>query len=147
MSLEHGKIDDPYVPPTAQDAVTIEKETKKEANDFVKTPLECNKVGMVTTRQKKGCYKDLLNDIANDSYLFNSRDEQETKNVCDFVLSNIDQNDILCEDVAAKAKEVIPVFLLPDKRRKNQAKNIFKKYHQNKAMLKKVSKYAIKALN
>ena len=52
-SLKHVKTDSPYVPPTAQDAVTIEKETKTEANDFVKTALEFNKVDRAATRQKK----------------------------------------------------------------------------------------------
>ena len=39
--------------------------------------------------------------FTDDNYLFDSGDEQETKNLCDFLLSDTDQNDILCEDVVA----------------------------------------------
>ena len=37
--LEHTKTDNPHVPPTVQDAETIEEETKKATNDFIKTDL------------------------------------------------------------------------------------------------------------
>ena len=67
-----------------------------------------------------------------DNYLFDSGSEQETKNLCDFVLSDIDQNDILFEDVAAKVEEEPHIFLLPDERRKKQSKNKYQKRHQKK---------------
>ena len=67
-----------------------------------------------------------------DNYLFDSGSEQETKNLCDFVLSDIDQNDILFEDVAAKVEEEPQIFLLPDERRKKQSKNKYQKRHQKK---------------
>ena len=69
--------------------------------------------------------------FTDDNYLFDSGDEQETKNLCDFLLSDTDQNDILCEDVAAKVEEVIPIFLLPDKR-KNKPKKFFKSITKTK---------------
>ena len=34
-----------------------------------------------------------------DDYLFDSSDEQETKNIFDYVLNDIDQNDFLFEDL------------------------------------------------
>ena len=52
--LEHTKTDNPHVPPTVQDAETIEEETKKATNDFIKTVLKFNETDMAATRQKKG---------------------------------------------------------------------------------------------
>ena len=51
--LEQTKTDNPHVPPTVQDAETIEEETKKVTNDFIKTVLKFNETDMTATRQKR----------------------------------------------------------------------------------------------
>ena len=51
--FEHTKTENPYISPTAQNAETIKKETKKETNDFIKTALNFNEVDIAATRQKK----------------------------------------------------------------------------------------------
>ena len=40
--LQHIKPENPYVHPTAQDAETIDKETKTETENLVKIALEFN---------------------------------------------------------------------------------------------------------
>ena len=52
----------------AQDAETIEKETKKEINDFINTTLKFNEIDMAATRAKEEDYYDkLFDDIADES--------------------------------------------------------------------------------
>ena len=52
----------------AQDAETIEKETKKEINDFINTTLKFNEIDMAATREKEEDYYDkLFDDIADES--------------------------------------------------------------------------------
>ena len=50
---EHKKIEMPYVPPTVQDAQTIEDKIKDEIDDFLQTASEFNKIDAAATRQKK----------------------------------------------------------------------------------------------
>ena len=81
--------------------------------------------------QQAICDKIKIEDIfIDDNYLFDSGDEQDIKIISDFVLSNIDSNNILLEDVLAKAEEEPLIFLLPDKRKK-QAKSFINKYQSN----------------
>ena len=85
-----------------------------------------------SNRQQAICDKIKIEDIfIGDNYLFGSGDEQDIKIICDFVLSNIDSNNILFENVLAKVEEEPLIFLLPDKRRKKQAKSFFNKYQNN----------------
>ena len=51
--LEHTKIDNPYVEPTVEDTETIEKETKKENDDFIKTVIKFNEIHTAALEQKK----------------------------------------------------------------------------------------------
>ena len=98
-----------------------------------------------SNRQQAICDKIKIEDIfIGDNYLFDSGDEQDIKIICDFVLSNIDSNNILFENVLAKVEEEPLIFLLPDKRRKKQAKSflISIKTTPKKAMLKRASKDA-----
>ena len=50
---EHTKIDNPYVEPTVEDTETIEKETKKEDDDFIKTVIKFNEIHTAALEQKK----------------------------------------------------------------------------------------------
>ena len=112
---EHKKIENPYVPPTPQDTQTIENETKNEIDDFLKTVSEFNKVDAAATKQKRDDYyeklfddimdegdrRQIIDDVVktenifiDDNYLFDNDDTQETKNICDYVLDDIDTNDV-----------------------------------------------------
>ena len=51
--LEHTKIDNPYVEPIVEDTETIEKETKKEDDDFIKTVIKFNEIHTAALEQKK----------------------------------------------------------------------------------------------
>ena len=51
--LEHKKIEEPYVEPQVQDAETIDKETKKEDEEFYDLALKYNKIDNAATEQKK----------------------------------------------------------------------------------------------
>ena len=94
------------------------KKTKKEVDDFIKTVIKFNEIDTAALEQKKQeCIDELFEDLAGDNvlifddglktedifihddYLFDSLDEQETKNICDYVLNDIDQNDALFEDL------------------------------------------------
>ena len=88
-----------------------EDETKNETDDFLKTVSKFNKVDVAATNQKRD---KLLDDITNegdrrqttddginiedifidDDYLSDGNDAQETKYLCDYVLDDVDQNDI-----------------------------------------------------
>ena len=146
--LEYIKPDNHYVPLTTEDAKTIEKETKKEAKDFAKAALEFNKVDIATTRQKKkiitmtwltskGDRRQIIDDrikvediFIDDDYFFGGGDKQETKNLCDYVLDDVDQNDILFEqdpNVVSKTEgqtsepeqTFLKIFLLKNKKIRN----------------------------
>ena len=78
-----------------------------------------------------------------DDYLFDDDDAQETKNLCDYVLDNVEQNNILFkhkpEDDTPNypsPPEPLPTFsdiLLPkDKSREKQTKKKKKKYQKRK---------------
>ena len=51
--IEHEKVEAPYLPPTAQDAQTIEDEIKKKNYNFLQTASEFNKIDKAATKQKK----------------------------------------------------------------------------------------------
>ena len=130
----------------AQDAETIEKETKKEINDFINTTLKFNEIDMAATREKEEDYYDkLFDDIADESdkalviddasqtegiidddYLFDSPDKQQTKNICDYVINDVDQNDVLFEDLS----ELKQAFEVKDKLVKRLSEKIKKKYQK-----------------
>ena len=132
----------------AQDAETIEKETKKEINDFINTTLKFNEIDMAATREKEEDYYDkLFDDIADESdkalviddasqtegiidddYLFDSPDKQETKNICDYVINDVDQNDVLFEDLS----ELKQAFVVKDKLVKRLSGKIKKKYQKQR---------------
>ena len=57
------KIENPYVPPIVQNAKTIENETKKAIDNFLKNASEFNKVVEVATNQRKENYFDELFDV------------------------------------------------------------------------------------
>ena len=99
-----------------KDAQTIENETKNEIDDVLKTASDFNKVNVPATSQKREDYDDKLFDnrtnegdrrqaidngintediFIDDDYLFDDDDAQETKNLCDYMLNHVDQNDIL----------------------------------------------------
>ena len=96
----------------------------------------------------------------NDDYLFDSGKKQETKNLCDYVLDDVDQNDILFEqepNVVSKTEEQTPepeqtfleILLPKNKNRRNLAKKIKKnhqKERQKREAIKRVSKKAIEEL-
>ena len=145
---EHKKIENPYVLPTPQDAKTIENETASEFNN----------VDTATTKQKRDDYCDklfdditgegdtrqIIDDIVktkdifiDDNYFFDHDYIQETKNICDYVLDDIDTNDVLFEDVPVddmpsypSPPDPLPSFsdiLLPkNKSKKKIAKKILK---------------------
>ena len=130
----------------AQDAETIEKETKKEINDFINTTLKFNEIDMAATREKEEDYYDkLFDDIADESdkalviddasqtegiidddYLFDSPDKQQAKNICDYVINDVDQNDVLFEDLS----ELKQAFEVKDKLVKRLSEKIKKKYQK-----------------
>ena len=99
-----------------QDTQTIEIEIKNEIDDFLKRALELNKVDVTGTKQKredyceklfdditdKGDRRQILDDVVktedifiDDYYLFDDDDEQKAKNICDYVLDNINTDDVL----------------------------------------------------
>ena len=170
---EHKKIENPYVPPTPQDAQTIENETK--------TTSEFNNVDATATKQKRDDYYDKLFDditdegdrrqiiddvvktediFVDDNYLFDNDDTQETKTICDYVLDDIDRNNVLFEHVPVddtpnylSLPDPLPSFsdfLLPkNKSKKKAAKIFFKKYQkmrQNREKVKKAAKISIQKL-
>ena len=51
--LEHKKIEHTYIEPQVQDAETIEKETKKENNEFFVLDKKINEIDNAATEQKK----------------------------------------------------------------------------------------------
>ena len=51
--LDLIKTKDEYVEPTVQDTETIEKETKKEDNEFLELATKFNEVDTAATKQKK----------------------------------------------------------------------------------------------
>ena len=137
--LEHTKTDNPFAEPTVQNAETIEKQTKKEDDDFIKTVIKFNEIDTAALQQKKNkqehidkSFDDLAGDnvpifdddlktediFIDDDYLFDSSDKQETKNICDHVLNDIDQNNVLFEDLSK------PEFVARDKRLEKLSKNI-----------------------
>ena len=162
--LEHTKTDNPHVPPMVQDAETIEEETKKATNDFIKTVLKFNETDMAATRQKKEDYYDkLFDDITDeddrrqviddepqtedistvDDYLFDSTDEQETKNICDHLLIDVDQNDALCKELLKPRQ----AFERGDKRLKNLSEKIKKEYQKQRQKRRAVKIASKKAIN
>ena len=107
----------------------IEKETKKEDGNCIKTVIKFKKIGTAALEQKKSEHTDeLFDDLAGDNvpilddrlktedvfidenYLFDSSDEQETENICEYVLNDIDQNDVPLEDLSK------PEFVARDRR-------------------------------
>ena len=59
--IEHKKVEAPYLPPTVQDAQTIEDEIKKKNDNFLQTASEFNKIDKAATKQKKvDFYRKLL---------------------------------------------------------------------------------------
>ena len=162
--LEHTKTDNPHVPPTVEDAETIEEEIKKATNDFIKTVLKFNETDIAATRQKKEDYYDkLFDDITDegdkrqviddkpqtedistdDDYLFDSADEQETKNICDHLLIDVDQNDALSKELLKPRQ----AFERRDKRLKNLSEKIKKEYQKQRQKRRAVKIASKKAIN
>ena len=103
---------------------------------------------MAATREKEEDYYDkLFDDIADESgkalviddasqtegiidddYLFDSPDKQETKNICDYVINDVDQNDVLFEDLS----ELKQAFVVKDKLVKRLSEKIKKKYQKQR---------------
>ena len=107
----------------------IENETQNEIDEFLKTASEFNKVNMVATSQKKeNQYDEQFDDITNegdrrqtkddgintedifidDNYLFDSDNAQETKNLCDYVLDDVDQNDMFLSSSSQTTPQTTP---------------------------------------
>ena len=137
-----------------EDAETIEKETKKEDDDFIKTVITFNEIDTAALEQKKQeCIDELFDYLAgenvpifddglkteaifiDDDYLFDSSDEQETKNICDYLLHDIDQNDVLFEDLPK------PEFVAREKRLEKFSKNIMPNNHLQRLSEKIKEKY------
>ena len=121
--LNIKKVEHSYVEPQVQDAETIERETKKENDEFLDLYKNLNKVNGVTTQQKKDNEViDLVDDIidydnpfkdtfkAGPKYIFiddnlfesfDQKDKKEIKMVCADILEdeNLNQNDVLCEEL------------------------------------------------
>ena len=116
---------------------------------------------------KVGIFDDYSNDLLDDltkqrrqetNYWWwdiDSGDEQETKNLCDYVLDDVDQNDILFEqepNVVSKTEQQTPfleIMLPKDKYRRSLTKKIKKKYQtqrQKRETIKRASKKAIEEL-
>ena len=82
-----------------------------------------------------------------DDYLFDSSDEQETKNICDYLLNDIEQNDVLFEDLpklefVARDKRVgkLSKKTKPNKglnRLSEKIKEKYKKQRQKRGAIKK----------
>ena len=71
--LDLIKAKDEYVEPTVQDAETIEKETKKEDNEFLKLATKFNEVNTAAAEQKKQDHFDeLIDDIFDNKPIFDA---------------------------------------------------------------------------
>ena len=103
---------------------------ENEIHDFLKTASKFNKVNVAATNQKREDYYDQLfdeitdkddrkqtiDDRANtddifidDDYLFDEDDAQETKNLCDYVLDDVDQNHILFKHKPRRRHPKLPL--------------------------------------
>ena len=125
--LDLIKTKDEYVEPTVQDTEIIEKETKKEDNEFLELATKFNEVNIAATEQKKHDHFDrLIYDIfdnkpildaspkiedifINDDCLFDESDEQETKDISNDIINNTNTNEVLLEDLPE------PKFVVQDK--------------------------------
>ena len=115
---KHQKIEDPYVEPTVKDAVTIENETNKGIDDFLKVASEFNKLDAAATRQKKVYYYDKLfedvqeidnsrqkidnapktEDIFVDDELFSDSNKKDVKTLVDVKNAETNVDDIFFDD-------------------------------------------------
>ena len=70
--LQHKKVEHPYVEPQVQDAEKIERETKKENDEFLDLYKTFNEVNDAATQQKKDNeVPDLIDDIKDEGNPFN----------------------------------------------------------------------------
>ena len=113
--LEHVKTDDSYVEPIVQDAETIEKEAKKEDDEFFKLVLKFSEIDSAAIEQNRQeniiDLFDYLEDdksqviddelkteeiFIDDDDLIDSLNEQEIKDASNDVTNDIDidQNDV-----------------------------------------------------
>ena len=172
---QHKKIENPYVSPTPQDAQTIENETKYKIGNFLKTASEFNKVDVAATKQKRDHYYDklfnqgdrrqILDNVVqtddmfiDDDYLFDKDDTQETKNICDYVLNDIDTDNALFEHVPVdntlnhpSPPDPLPSssdILLPKNKsiKRSQKKKKYRKMRQNRGRVRKAAKNKIQKL-
>ena len=76
--LEHKKIEESYVEPQVQGAETIEKETKKDDEEFDDLALKYNEIDDTATEQKKKNYFiNLFDDLLDEGNPFNDTVETE----------------------------------------------------------------------
>ena len=85
-----------------------------------------------------------------DDYLFDSSNEQETKNICDYVVNDIDQTNFLFEDLPKpefvardKHLEKLSTKIKPSKRFKRLSEKVKEKYQkqrQKRGAMKKLAK-------
>ena len=154
-----------------QDAETIEKETKNENDDFIKTVIKFNEIYTAALEQNKnkstlmnylmtylaGNNVSIFDDglkiediFIDDDYLFDSSNEQETKNICDYVVNDIDQTNFLFEDLPKpefvardKHLEKLSTKIKPSKRFKRLSEKVKEKYQkqrQKRGAMKKLAK-------
>ena len=121
--LEHKKAEHPHVELQVQDADKIEKETKKENDEFLDLYKKFNEVNEAATQQKKDNEViDLIDDIKDEGNPFNDtvkadgedifiednlfddfdqNDKKDIKMVCDDILKdeNLNQKDVLFEEL------------------------------------------------
>ena len=121
--LKHKKVEHPYVELQVQDAEKIEREAKKENDEFLDLYKKFNEVNEAATQQKKDNEViDLIDDIKDEGNLFNDtfkadgedifiednlfddfdqNDKKDIKMVCDDILKdeNLNQKDVLFEEL------------------------------------------------
>ena len=121
--LEHKKVEHPYVEPQVQDAEKIERETKKENDEFLDLYKTFNEINDAATQQKKDNeVPDLIDDIKDEGNPFNDtfkadredifiednlfddfdqNHQNDIKMVCDDILKdeNLNQKDVLFEEL------------------------------------------------
>ena len=99
------------------DLETIEKETKKEDNEFLEQQQNLMRLILqLQNKKKQDNFDELIDDIfynkpifdasskiedvfIDDDYLFDESDEQETKDISNDIINNTDTNKVLFEDL------------------------------------------------
>ena len=94
--IEHKQIEHPYVEPQVQDVETIERETKKENDEFLDLYKNFNEVNDASTRQRKDSEViDRFDDIKNEDNPFNDNFKADLEDIFinDNLFCSFDQND------------------------------------------------------